>query len=128
VHHHRVSFDIFLQCFDDDTSAVSDAVRTVLAPFITPPEGTFAVINTNDGEADVYGISTDHLMINHAAGEHIWQVMVEIARAANMAIMPIGCPTCVVDKAMISSLPAELRQEAVVVSSGKELLTIILTS
>lgn len=123
-----MSFVIFLQRFDDDTSAVSSAVRTVLAPFINALEGAFARITTEDGEADVYGIGTDHLMINHASGKHIWQILIDVARAAHMVIIPIGCPTCVVDPAMIDSLPDELRQDVVRVTSGHELLTMILTS
>jgi hypothetical protein len=87
-----VSFDIFLQRFDEDAPDDRNAVLTVLAPFITGPGEECARMTTEDGEADVYGIGTDSLMINHASGQHIWQIMINVARAANMVIMPIGCP------------------------------------
>jgi hypothetical protein len=86
------------------------------------------LITTEDGEADVYGLGTDHLMINHASGTHIWQIMIDVARAADLAILPVGGPTCVVDTAMFASLPEELREDAVLVGSGKELLEVILNT
>jgi hypothetical protein len=70
----------------------------------------------------VDGLGGASLMINHASGELIWQVMVDVARAAGFVIMPVGCPVCVAREEMIEDLPGELQDGAVVVRSGVELL------
>jgi hypothetical protein len=64
-------------------------------------------------------------MFNHASGQVIWQVMVNVAKAADWIIMPVGCPVCVMREDMISHLPAELRDNAVVVRSGTEVLDVM---
>lgn len=124
-----MSFDIFLQRFSsgDPAEADSELIIETLAGFVV---GTVAVgdveITTGDGGADVYGLgSTDGIMVNHAAGARIWDAMVEVAGRARLAIIPVGCPTCVTDASLIDELPGELRQEARVVTTGEELLGVI---
>jgi hypothetical protein len=79
-----MSFDIFLQCFKDGEAAPGnpEAARQALEPYLAgaPDEG-YALVRTADGEADVYGVGSDHLMFNHPGGEVIWQVMVDVAKA-----------------------------------------------
>jgi hypothetical protein len=119
-----VSFDIFLQSFKDGEAAPGkpEAARQALEPYLAgaPGEGC-ALVRTADGEADVYGVGSDHLMFNHAGGEVIWQVVVDVAKAADWVIMPVGCHVCVMREDMISELPVELRDNAVVINSGAEL-------
>ena len=55
----------------------------VLSPSLAhPPENGYALVRTRDGQADMYGLDGDGLMVNHASGREIWQVMAEIAWAA----------------------------------------------
>jgi hypothetical protein len=123
-----VSFDIFLQSFKDGDAAPGDpeAAWRVLAPYLAGAlTGGYARVRTPDGEAAVYGAGRDALMINHASGQIIWQIMVDVARAADWVIMPVGCPVCVLREEMINDLPAELQDDAVVVGSGAEVLDVV---
>jgi len=105
-----------------------EALR-VLAPYLArPPADGYALVRTGDGEADVYGLGGDHLMISHAAGERIADLIVQIARSARWAILPAGCPACVTGGEMIADLPDELRESAIVVTSGAGLRDAILSS
>ena len=123
-----MSFDIFLQSFEDDQAAPGEpqAAWRVLEPFFAgaPSEGHVRVY-TADGGADVYGVGSDAVLINHASGQLIWQLMVEVAEAAGWVVMPAGCPVCVVREEMISDLPADLRDHAVVVRSGADVQEVI---
>jgi hypothetical protein len=75
-----------------------------------------------DGSADVYGVGGDSLMVNHASGEHVWDLLVAAAMAADWVIMPVGCPTCVISEKQIDHLPEELHDGVAVVASGAQLL------
>ena len=66
------------------------------------------------------------LMVNHAAGEQIWNLVVAIAVAAAWVIMPIGCPVCVIDADQSDELPDELRRNVTVIHTGAQLLQVIL--
>jgi hypothetical protein len=48
--------------------------------------------------------------------------MVQVARATGYVIMPVGCPVCVLDEDAVADLPLELRDTALVVSSGADVL------
>ena len=67
-------------------------------------------------------------MFTHKSGRRVWDVMFDVARAGNWAIMPVGCPTCVPMLSMIAELPDELRSDAVVVNSAAKLLDAVLRS
>ncbi len=126
-----MSFDIFLQSIKNGEAApgTPEAAHRALGPYFAgAPDGGYAKVRTADGEADVYGVGSASLMINHAGGEVIWQVMVDVAMAADWVIMPVGCPVCVMREDMISELPAELQDGAVVIRSGAELLDVIARS
>jgi hypothetical protein len=98
----------------------------VLAPYFTDaPDDGFVRVQLADGEADVYGVGRSSLMVNHAAGEQIWDLLVTVAVAAGWVIMPVGCPVCVVADEHAADLPDELRADVVVVRSGAELLQVI---
>ena len=121
-----MSFDIFLQGFVDGEGAPGDRAVAIamLTPFLAGPVSDgFGRIVTADGEADVYGLgeSDQGLMINHASGRRIWQLIVDVAVAAGYVVLPVGCPVCVVDEVMIGHLPEELRPDVVLVRDGGEL-------
>ena len=42
-----------------------------------------------------------------------------------LAILPVGCPACVTRTALLEDLPEELQQNAQVVISGEQLLSVI---
>jgi hypothetical protein len=124
-----VSFDIFLQSFRASHARVGGdaeaAVRVLERYLAGVPAGGFAHASTPDGGADVYGLGGDGLMINHASGESIWQVLVDVAVAGDYVIMPTGCPVCIVRPEMSSDLPEALRADAVVVRSGADVLSVL---
>lgn len=121
-----VSFDTFLQGFVGGDSAPGDraAAIAIVTPLLAGPvsAGSGRIV-TADGEADIYGLgdSEQGLMINHASGLQIWQLIVDVARAARYAVLPVGCPVCVVDEVMIGHLPDELRRDAVLIHDGGDL-------
>jgi hypothetical protein len=123
-----MSPDVFLQSFMNGGSGGGDpeAVRRVLEPYLAAADDGHprVCVRTEDGEADVYGLG-DGLMINHASGQVIWQLLVDVSAASDYAILPIGRPVCVTRQEMIAQLPDELRGCAVVVNSGADLLNVI---
>jgi hypothetical protein len=124
-----VSFDIFLKSFRDGDGSTGDgdAALRILDPVIVQREIGWARIVTADGEADVYGIddAANGLMVNHASGDAVYGFLYDVARSAGFVVMPVGCPTCVVDPAMKAHLPSEIAQHAVVIESGDDLRRII---
>jgi hypothetical protein len=121
-----VSFDIFLQAFEGGAAgrASDQPVLDVLEPLIADREGGWARIATADGEADVHGLDDpgSGLMINHASGRAVWDLMFELARAAGFVVMPVGCGTCVVSEAARAELPEGVPEPVVTVRSGADLL------
>ena len=125
----RVSFDIFLQSFrrGDHESGEGDAAMQLIAPLISQRTEDWARLATGDGGADVFGIDepSTGLMFNRVSGVAAWSLLFDVARAAGFAVMPIGCATCVVSAEMLVDLPAELAHDAIMVSSGQELLAAV---
>jgi hypothetical protein len=123
-----MSYDVFLQSFVNGGAGGGDpeAARKVLEPYLTPADDDRGQIRvrTSDGEADLYGLG-EGLMVNHASGQVIWQLLVDVSAASDYAIMPIGRPVCVTRKELIAQLPQELRGCAVVVGSGDDLLNVL---
>ena len=91
----------------------------------TSPARAFTRIVTEDGDAEVYGVGKTCLMFTQASGHQVWPVMYEIARVGNWVIIPVGCPTCAPTPSMIPHLPDELRADAVVASSGGDILAAV---
>lgn len=121
-----MSFDVYLQAFGGEQTDHSSRVLTVIDGLLD--DGRMAIV-TSDGSADVYGLDERPvvgLMFNHIVGLRAWDVIVEVARAAGFAILPVGAPTCIVDPDQERALPDDLAAEGVVlVSSGTELLRVI---
>jgi len=121
-----VSFDIHFQRFEGCVPghAVDQRVLDVLEPLIVDRDRDWARIATVDGDADVYGIDdpSSGLMINHASGRAIWDVMFEVAKGGNFAVMPMGCGTLIVHEAGKAALPDEVPEPIVTVASGADLL------
>ena len=122
-----MSLDVFLQAFRDGDAAPADpaAIAAILTPFIVTREASFASLKTADGEADCYGLGSDSRTINHASGRIIWDIVVNVAKEANLAIMPAGCAVCIVDQSARNHLPPELQDDVIYVRSGADLLDVI---
>lgn len=121
-----MSFDIFLHRFVGGDISEGDArfAQAYLDPMITRRDESWARLETVDGEADLYGYNSlgSHLMITHASGRAIWDVMFELARIAGFAVMPVGCGTCITDATDPSDLPPEVPRPITVIRSGQDLL------
>ena len=82
--------------------------------------------------AEVYGVPAPDepltgLMFNGVSGDG-WDVIVAVARAAELTIMPVGCPVCLVSEAQRAHLPPDLARSGVaVVTSGAALRAAIET-
>ena len=85
----------------------------------------YAQVVTGDGGMDVFGLSTPAIMVNHAAGEDVWDLLVDVAWAASWAVLPVGCPARVTDVSLLAQLPEELQVDARVVTCGQDLLDVI---
>lgn len=124
-----VSFDIFLQRFESGEVADGDPepVLAVITPLVEKQEGDWARIRTEDGTAEIYGLDTAgaNLMINRASGRQIWDVILAIARAGSMAVMPVGCGTVVPDKDLVNELPPDIPRPIAVADSADELLNAV---
>jgi len=121
-----VSFDVFLQHFDGGAAADADeaAVLDVLGPLIEERSDGWARLCTSDGGADVYGIDDppSGLMVNHASGREIWNVLFKVGRAAGFAAMPVGRGTFVFSEKALFDLPDGVPEPTAILTSGDELL------
>ncbi len=104
--------------------------RRVIDPYLVrAADGSISGVRAGDGDAAVYGL--DHgggFMITHASGFQIWSLLVDAARAANFAIIPIGCPVCVANRSLLDHLPPEMAEGARGVENGEELLLVVQSS
>lgn len=125
-----MSFDIHFLRFEGGVPAEADAVavEAFLAPFIDRRGEWGATLRTNDGDAELYGLERvgGGCMITHASGRAIWDVMYDLARVGGFAVIPVGCGTCIPPSVDRSDLPPEAPAPITVVSSGRELLNVVL--
>ena len=101
-------------------------MREVLADYIVreEPEHSFALVEYGDGSADIH-ISPDAMKADHVTGKDPWDLLVRGAKAAGWVIMPVGRPTCITDPSDRTHLPDGLDDEAILVTTGAELLRVI---
>lgn len=101
-------------------------MRSVLAAHIAreEPENSFAQVVFGDGSADFY-LSDDGMLANHIAGELLWDLLVEGAKAAGWVIMPVGCPVLITDESERTHVPGGLGKDAVGVLDGRDILRVI---
>jgi hypothetical protein len=120
-----MSYDAFFQGFKGGDAAAGggDAVRSILQPYVTrsEPEHSFLAIELVDGEAEVY-LKDDSMMVNHVADNATWDLLVHAATAADWTVLLLDGPPCITREEQRAELPAELREDAVLVSCGADLL------
>jgi len=132
-----VSFDIYLQAFENGAAAERDGapIRGLLLDHADglAADHEFARVTYSAGKADVYGVPGDGdacsaLMFNHVEGA-AFDLIIQVAQLSDLVVMPIGCPVCVVSERQVEHLPAELRDEGIeVVRSGRDLAAVIARS
>ena len=127
-----MSFDIFFLRFAQGNPSAGDdrALEEFVAPLIEERDEAWARIRTIDGKADLYGMDSlgASLMINHASGRAIWDVMFELAQVGGFAVIPVGCGTCITPSINPTDLPSEVPRPISVVASGAELLAVVESS
>jgi hypothetical protein len=118
--------DIFVRAFDDAADRDGLAVRRMLLE-----AGGFRV--AADGSLDVSGTAVHGLPIagRPFAGlkfanvtAPVLDLIVAVARAADMVILPVGCPACVVFDHQRPHLPADLGGVELV-ETGEQLATVV---
>jgi hypothetical protein len=123
-----VSFDLFVQGFHDGNArdADRDALRVALAPYVV--SGTSgATLRAAASTAEIYGLEdlARGFMVTHVDGGEIFDVLVDVAAACDLVILPVGVSTAITREEQRVHLPDELRDEAVLVRSGAELRALI---
>ncbi len=120
-----MSFDVFLQGFRQghESNANQKKLAELLKPYLVETQQGLPELRFDDGDAAIFGVDdlASGFMVNHVSGRQAWDVLVAVARTANLAIMPVGCRVAVATEALISELPEELPRDAVVVASGEDL-------
>ena len=101
-------------------------MRLVLATCIRreEPDTGFVLIEVGDGTADVY-LDDNDMLANHITGRDPWDVLVRALLPPGGSSMSVGCPTCLTHEDQQQHLPDELREGAVLVWSGADLLLVI---
>jgi hypothetical protein len=124
-----VSFDIYLQGFRDGEARDADPelLEELLKPHIADRSDGFARLRFADGQADIYGMDdlASGVMVNRVSGVMAMDLIVRLARRAELAILPVGCPTAVTREDLLKDLPEELAEDAVVVTTGEHMLRLI---
>lgn len=128
-----MSFDMFVQRFrDNDAPPMRRTVfHNVFGPYIdrAEPEFNFFHLRAPDGgEADIHARlepEFNGMMINHFSAGQVLDLVVAFARAADAVIMPVGCPTCVINAGQIPHLPEQLRNGTRLVGTGADLAAAI---
>lgn len=123
-----MSFDVYAQRFIDGEPADADSevLRELIAPHVARVESEtdFAELRFDDGTADFYGGDEPGtgFMVNHVSGQLAWDLVARVAATGGMALMAPGVPPLIFSEAERGHLPEDLDGEAVVVTSGADIL------
>lgn len=123
-----MSFDVYAQRFvgGEPAEVENGVLRELLAPHLirVESESDFAELHFDDGTADFYGVAEPGtgFMVNHVSGQLAWELFARMASAGDMALMAPGVPTMIFSEAVRVHLPEDLAGDAVVLSSGADIL------
>jgi hypothetical protein len=117
-----------VQRFRDERAPPMDPVafHAVFGPYVdrvVAQLGFFHLRTPDGGGADVYARMQpdfDGMTITRFSAGQVLDLVVEFARAVDAVIMPVGCPTCVIDGAQIPHLPEPLRADTRLVTNGAD--------
>ena len=129
-----MSFDIHLKASKDGEAVDRDGAEVrehlLRAAKRYEPENGFVEVGDDLGPADIYGVpeegaSLKALMFNHVGGNGL-DLLVEVAQMADLVVISVGCPVCIVHEGQRPHLPPELAEAAVeLVTTGKALRDVI---
>ena len=129
-----MSFDIHLQAFKDgdavDREGAAVRQRLLAAAKHYEAESGFVEIGDDLAPADIYGVPPEgapleSLMFSRV-GSNGLDLLVEVAQMADLVVIPMGCPVCIVHGEQRQHLPPELTDAGVeLVTTGKALLDVI---
>lgn len=123
-----MSFDIVAQRFIDGDAAEADAplLQAILAPYLgrTEPDADFCELTFADGTADLYGIDdlAQGFMVNHVSGRLAWDLLAELVTGGGLTLMPMDAPPLIAAEEQRTHLPEGFGDEAVVITSGADIL------
>jgi hypothetical protein len=125
-----VSVDIFVRAFAG--GAVSDrdglVVRRILLEacgFRVEHDGSLRVPGAEVHRLPVAGRPFEGLMFAGVTAE-AFDLIVTVAEAADMVILPLGCPACIVSESQRTHLPDDIAGDGVVVvQSGAALVAVV---
>ncbi|GIG38744.1 hypothetical protein [Cellulomonas phragmiteti] len=123
-----MSFDVFVQRMvqGELATADSDVLRELIAPHVasTDPASDLAQLRFDDGTADLYGFGEPGagFMVNHVTGRQAWDLVAAIAARADMTLMAPGVPPLIASESTRAHLPDGLGDDAVVVTSGADII------
>ena len=117
--------------YDGDVVPVdsSEVWRLLEEAWDSPPnEFHFCRVTRGADEGDLYAVPRgdpiDALMFNHS-GAAIYHLMFDLAVAGDMTVMPPDVGPFIVRPGQAEHLPVELRNDAVLVRSGEDLVRAI---
>ncbi len=123
-----MSFDVFAQRFvgGEPAEAENGVLSELLAPHLmrVESESDFAELHFDDGTADFSGVAAPGtgFMVNHVSGQLAWELFARMASAGDMALLAPGMPTLICSEEVREHLPEGLADDAVVLSSGADIL------
>lgn len=123
-----MSFDVYAQRFvrGEPAEVENGVLAELLAPHLmrVESESDFAELYFDDGTADFYGIAEPSrgFMVNHVSGQLAWELLARMASAGDMALMAPGVRTMIFCEEARQHLPEGLAEDAVVLSSGADIL------
>ncbi len=117
--------DVFVQAFERGVPVLmqATAVTPIVQPYVIEHNRDFALLQTPDGGADLYGYGDDGgLLFANPAGGAIWELVLTVARVNGAAIIPVGAAPIVADPEVLGDLPSELRDGARVATARRALM------
>jgi hypothetical protein len=125
-----MSFDIYVQGFAGGDAAPLDAesLGELIHAHAVRNGDEIVRLSFDDGEAEFYcarGLGSG-FMVNHASGRLVWDFLAEIIVRCGATVLPIGAPPMVGSVVAIRELPEVLAENAVVVTTGAEMLAVFL--
>lgn len=126
-----MSFDIFVQGFlhGDARDVDVKLARVALTPYLVKNTHGWN-LRAAGSTAEIYGVENlaKGFMVTHVDGAEIYDLLVEVVKACDLVMLPVGCPAVLARAEQRDHLPEEFRDTAVVVTSGAELVALIVSS
>ena len=124
-----VSYDVFVTGFarGELSSLDTHALARLWANHLVSDNDGAARLVFNDGSAEVYGADdpATGFMVTHAAGRDVWNLLADIAVQCGATILLSDGLVLIGSPDLRHELPDELSHDAVVISTGGEILALV---